>query len=508
MSLRTVFALNSKQRVSPEALELIVKSIPSGVIVVDKATEKIVFINNRFVEITGFDPRGLSLRKYALKMAKVSRLDNTPFLYEQLPLTKALFCGKTTTNREIIIHKADKSNLTVLVNAKPLATKGQIEGAIAIFEDTTDRKEAEESLKDAQIRLQEYSNSLEHLVQERTEKIEKTEQKYRELYESFGEAFIATDWELNVIHWNKVAERVTSISAETALGKKIYEIMPEMVSVDIMPYLATLQQKKPVRFMMNAISRETKKPSTFEISTYPSTQGIIIIVEDKTQEEETKRLSTIGQVAGMVGHDIRNPLQAILGDVYLLKKYLTSMPEMQTKRDVSESLDGIQQSVEYIDKIVMDLQDYVKPIAPSLREIDIEKVFDAVLVKRAIPKNIQVSRSIQSRTKKIVTDPDLLKRILANLINNAVQAMPNGGNLSVQTIREKDDLSIIVQDNGVGIPEEVKPKLFTPLFTTKAKGQGFGLAAVKRMIEALGGTVSFESQKGMGTKFKITFRVN
>jgi signal transduction histidine kinase len=104
---------------------------------------------------------------------------------------------------------------------------------------------------------------------------------------------------------------------------------------------------------------------------------------------------------------------------------------------------------------------------------------------------------------KVVADSTFLNRIMYNLVNNAIQAMPKGGKLTIRTYKEANDTVISVKDTGVGIPEDVKGKLFTPMFTTKAKGQGFGLAVIKRMTEALGGTVSFESEVGKGTTFRV-----
>jgi signal transduction histidine kinase len=91
----------------------------------------------------------------------------------------------------------------------------------------------------------------------------------------------------------------------------------------------------------------------------------------------------------------------------------------------------------------------------------------------------------------------------ANLVTNAVQAMPNGGNLTIDAHKEEDNTILSVKDTGVGIPQEIRDKMFTLMFTTKAKGQGFGLPVVKRMAESLGGTVTFESQEGKGTTFIV-----
>jgi len=228
------------------------------------------------------------------------------------------------------------------------------------------------------------------------------------------------------------------------------------------------------------------------------------IVEERTKAlRDAERLATIGATAGMVGHDIRNPLQAITGDLYLTKLDLDTLPDDETKRNMQESLEAIEQNIDYIDKIVADLQDYARPIKPIVKKMDLETIIK-LLIKANIPKNIQTSYKIDEDAKIINCDYVLLKRILTNLILNAIQAMPEGGKLSINAHKELQNIMIFVQDTGVGIPEDAKPNIFKPMFTTKSKGQGFGLVVVKRLTETLGGNVSFESDFGKGTKFIIS----
>jgi len=103
----------------------------------------------------------------------------------------------------------------------------------------------------------------------------------------------------------------------------------------------------------------------------------------------------------------------------------------------------------------------------------------------------------------VKSDANFLRRVLTNLVLNATQAMEKGGKLIVAACPSANKVVITVKDSGVGIPEEVKKNLFMPLFTTKSKGQGLGLAVVKRLVEALNGTVKFESEKDNGTQFII-----
>ena len=228
-------------------------------------------------------------------------------------------------------------------------------------------------------------------------------------------------------------------------------------------------------------------------------------VEEKTKQlRDSERLATIGATAGMVGHDIRNPLQAIISDLYLAKEELAFCPDSENKIAVKESLSEIEKNAEYINKIVADLQDFARPLNPSIQKIDLQSVFNDILSKANIPENIKLSFTIGENAKELVADENWVKRILFNLVNNAVQAMPKGGALTILTIRDGSDITISVQDTGLGIPEEIKSKLFMPLFTTKSKGQGFGLAVIKRLTEALKGKVTFYSELEKGTKFNIT----
>ncbi|MGF3523167.1 MAG: sensor histidine kinase, partial [Candidatus Bathyarchaeia archaeon] len=125
------------------------------------------------------------------------------------------------------------------------------------------------------------------------------------------------------------------------------------------------------------------------------------------------------------------------------------------------------------------------------------------LAKVKVSDDIKVDVQVEDNLLKLKTDPLFVKRILTNLITNAVQAMPNGGKITLKAALEGNEACISVEDTGEGIPDEVKSKLFKPLVTTKPRGQGFGLVVVKRLVEALGGKVTFESEVGKGTKFTV-----
>jgi PAS domain S-box-containing protein len=235
------------------------------------------------------------------------------------------------------------------------------------------------------------------------------------------------------------------------------------------------------------------------------------LVEERTKQlKDSERLAAIGATAGMVGHDIRNPLQAITGDVYLTKTELAAIPESQEKKNMLESLQEIEKNIDYINKIVADLQDYARPLKPQLEKTDVKNIIKGLLEKNGLPTNVKVNVKVEPDSRKIIADAAYINRIMYNLVTNAVQAMPKGGKLAIRVYKDKEteEAVITVEDTGMGIPDSVKDKLFTPMFTTKSKGQGFGLAVIKRMAEALSGNVTFESHEGNGTKFTVRLPQN
>ena len=313
----------------------------------------------------------------------------------------------------------------------------------------------------------------------------------------------------NFVYANKRITGAVGMKPQDWVGKNLWKMFPNYVGAPIEKEFRAAMEKREIRKFE---SQSMYSGVWYLTSVFPSVDGISVVATDVTERkklekqlQDNERLAAIGATAGMVGHDIRNPLQAITGDVYLAKSELTSLQDSDEKKNTLESLQEIEKNVDYINKIVADLQDFARPLKPKAEETDIKCILDYLLEKNGLPENVNVTVKVEDNARKFVADSTFINRIMYNLVNNAVQAMPNGGKLAIHAYKDKKDVVITVADTGVGIPDNIKNKLFTPMFTTKAKGQGFGLAVIKRMTEALGGTVSFESQVGKGTTFIIRF---
>jgi signal transduction histidine kinase len=215
-------------------------------------------------------------------------------------------------------------------------------------------------------------------------------------------------------------------------------------------------------------------------------------------------MATIGETAAMVGHDLRNPLQVVYLLSSRLRKRIEVIRERIDEADVKELEfieDKLKSQTAYMDKIVSDLQDFSKNVKINPEDTDLEQIAVNAIASIQIPDNIDVSVNFDTSLHSMHVDGGLLRRVFTNLITNAVQAMPDGGFLIVDGSKANSHAKIVVSDTGVGITEENMKKIFTPLFTTKAKGTGLGLAVCKKIVEAHGGEMSVSSKMGVGSSF-------
>lgn len=233
-------------------------------------------------------------------------------------------------------------------------------------------------------------------------------------------------------------------------------------------------------------------------------------VEERTRELKdaqerllkSERLAAIGEAAAMIGHDLRNPLTGMNAAVYYLKTKLSSKRDKKTK----EILGLIDNNIEYANNIVTDLLYYSKEVQLGLAETTPRAITKEALSLIETPKNVQVTNSAQNKPR-IKMDVAKMKRVLGNLLRNAFDAMPDGGKLTITSHESDGKVHMIFCDTGTGMGKEIMEKLWTPFFTTKAKGMGLGLAICKRIVEAHGGEISVESIVEKGTTFTVAIPI-
>jgi len=293
---------------------------------------------------------------------------------------------------------------------------------------------------------------------------------------------------------NEVFTKGLPLRFEEQLGRRFYE-------TTVYPVYG---QKRNVT-RVGIFARDTTERRLMEEELERYSQHLQELVEEKTKQlRDAERLTAIGETATMVGHDLRNPLQVIINTVFLARIEVEDAPEELRKKleeyGIPGMFDTIDKQVDYMNKIVSDLQDFARDMKPRVTKSNLNDLIkDAIPL--ALPSNIIINKELA--VESAFFDSYMMRRVMNNLITNAIQAMPNGGTLTVKAFVEGDQTVINVQDTGVGIPEEFKPKLFKPLSTTKSIGTGMGLAVVKRFVVAHNGTIDVESEVGKGSTFII-----
>jgi PAS domain S-box-containing protein len=227
------------------------------------------------------------------------------------------------------------------------------------------------------------------------------------------------------------------------------------------------------------------------------------LAETQVKLVKSERLAAMGELAGMVGHDLRNPLTSIKGAAYFLRaKYGSSMNGV-----CNEMLQTIDNSIEYSNKIINDLLDYSREIKLEFSETTPSELLKTALALLQVPEGTKIIE-VTTDNPRIRADTGKMSRVFTNLVKNAFDVMPQGGTLGVTTKEEGDNWSIIFEDTGIGMSQDTMKHIWTPLFTTKAKGMGFGLSICRRIVEAHDGRIVVASTVNKGTIFKLTLPKN
>ncbi len=223
-------------------------------------------------------------------------------------------------------------------------------------------------------------------------------------------------------------------------------------------------------------------------------------VEERTTELVKKeKMATIGELAGSIAHELRNPLGDIKNSIYFLSQSLHNNPDER----IEEILKIIKRQIDISNQIISGLLDFSRSPEYTFSRAKIDQVINETLLKAIIPGNIEISSNLDENLPPIEIDCKSIEGVFLNLINNAIQSMPQGGQLTITTRRQDNFLEIEFADTGQGIPEENLKKIFDPLFSTKAKGTGLGLAISKKFVEKHNGYIQVKSAVNRGTVFVV-----
>lgn len=233
----------------------------------------------------------------------------------------------------------------------------------------------------------------------------------------------------------------------------------------------------------------------------------LAIIEDAYQAEyaqrlqRNERLATLGQIAGGVAHELRNPLNVVKTSVYYLLNARNLTPEKKL-----EHLERIERQVELADKVIQSLSSFARMPIPNLVPFDASALIHETLASAPPPESVSVSIRFDPEFPETLGDPGQLQIVFSNLIRNACDAMPDGGRLEIAGRYEGDCVRIALTDSGVGIPSELLPKILEPLFSTKARGLGLGLAIARSILEKNEGSLQVESIPGTGSTFTVRLK--
>jgi signal transduction histidine kinase len=308
-------------------------------------------------------------------------------------------------------------------------------------------------------------------------------------------------------------ERFLGMGRNQTLGAEIHDIFDRTTllgatvrdafdaGVSIVQEEITTETGRRVQISLDFIHDDHQADRRQTLGALLTLHDLESVREIESELELSRRLAAIGRLTSGVGHEVKNPINAIVVHLELLRNKLDSSDDRALRH-----LEIIQSEIQRLDRVVQTLVDFSRPVELQLMEQDLREVVASVLLLASAEfetRNVKVSSLLPDTPAIAKIDSDLMKQALLNVVLNGAQAMAGGGKLEVRLSGDARVASISVHDEGEGIPDEVRQKIFDLYFTTKREGSGIGLAMTYRILQLHNGQVDVQSQPGKGTTFVL-----
>lgn len=348
------------------------------------------------------------------------------------------------------------------------------------------------------------------LLQYQIEKLTDLENYTQNILNSITNVLIALDKNLNIKSINKEGRDLFNEREDEFIGKKLNKLFVEYNKIENILKEVMNSHKKIIN-IETKFKIKNKEIIDVKLLAYPlrnindDIEGVVIILEDiseikklEKQIRRTEKLSAIGELASGVAHEIRNPMG-------IIKTISQTMHSETEDEELKEGLSIINHEINRANNVIKELLNFAKPKISNKKNIDLNKLInDIVLITKKYAKQHNVSIEYGSKEiREILADGEKLKQAFINIIFNAIQAMPTGGELDINLTEEKSNFVVSFKDTGIGISKEKIEKIFEPFFTTKDKGTGLGLSITHSIIEEHNGYMEINSEVDKGTEINI-----
>ncbi len=339
------------------------------------------------------------------------------------------------------------------------------------------------------------------------------EERYKIILDTAPDAIVSIDKDHKIVVFNNAAEKIFGYSKEEIIGKDLNMLVPSYYG-DHFSYVKRFLETRKPKIIGKSVVFNAKREDGSEIPvelhiSFMEANGEITftaiirnVSEQKSLERkllQSERLAAVGKAVAHVAHEIKNPLMIIGGFSQQIRRHITDKNSLK-------KIDLILEEVARLERLVANLGDFTKEFRLIKRPSDINLVIKDVLkmMKEIHPEEkYKFVERLSPDIDEVICDPDKIKQVLINIITNAIQAMENGGTVTVATENKDGEVEISIQDEGKGISEEEILHIFEPFYTTRDSGSGLGLAISYKIIEAHKGEIKAISTPSKGTKFII-----